>query len=196
MDSIAGSKPAGVKRVVFKQIVVGDFRKFEAQSNDADTGGGARDLRFRPYDEFAEIFRQIFPEVRQEKRRRNGVRTSVEVFVGRITWSNGESTQSREASFEPPTDARPNEGRIPVVHTYPPLNRLPPTNEGRMVLLLVQRDDDTVWAEFATEDSLRSGNWHQQVGGPIIAALDARRPSNQVARGYIDFVTGRVYADA
>ncbi len=186
------AKPRGVKRVVFKQIVEGDFRKFVAQSNDTDSGGGARDLRFRPYDEFVKVFRLLFPVVRHAKRRRNGGMVDVEILVGKFHWPGG----SKEATFEPPTDARPNEGRVPVVHTYPPFSKLPATNQGKMVLLLVQRDDDTVWPEFATEESLRSGKWHKSVAQPILRSLDAERASNQVARGYIDFATGEVYSDA
>lgn len=196
MSNQIGAKPAGVKRVVFKQIVEGDFRKFEAQSNDADSGGGARDLRFRPYDEFEKIFRQIFPGVRTEKRKRDGGKSDVEILVGRLHWSDGGKDASKEATFEPPTDARPNEGRIPVVHTYPPFNVLPPTNEGRMVLLLIQRDDDSVWPAFATEDSLRSGAWQDSVARPILRSLDGKRSANQVARGYIDFASGKEYSDA
>lgn len=191
-----GTKAAGVKRVVFKEVVEGDFRKFEAQSNDADSGGGARDLRFRPYDEFEEVFRHLFPDIRTEKRKRNGKKVDVEILVGRLHWLEGGKHRSKEATFEPPTDARPNEGRIPIVHTYPPFNVLPPTNQGRMVLLLVQHDDDTVWPAFATEDSLRSGAWQDSVSGPILRSLDSKRPANQVARGYVDFENGKAYSDA
>jgi len=63
---------AGVKRIVYKEIVEGDFRKFKAESNDADTGGGARDLRFRPHDEFAKVFRELFPRSQQKTRKRDG----------------------------------------------------------------------------------------------------------------------------
>ena len=41
-----------VKLVVYKKIVDGDLRKFSATSNDTQTGGGARDLRFSPAAEF------------------------------------------------------------------------------------------------------------------------------------------------
>lgn len=44
-----------VARVIFQVIEDGDRRKFEAVSNDADTGGGARDLRFRPANRFLPV---------------------------------------------------------------------------------------------------------------------------------------------
>lgn len=197
MGSSPESKPDGVKRVVFKEIVEGDFRKFRAEANDADSGGGARDLRFRPHDSFEPIFRKLFPNVQQEIRQRGGARGPVDVLVGRLTWSdkNGR-VESKEARYEPPTDARPGEGRIPVVHTFPPFNKLPPTNEGRMLVLLVQRDDGTVWPEFATEDGLRSGQWNEAVSKLILRSLGATRRSGQVARGFIDFETDQEFSDA
>ena len=193
---MSGAPPAHVKRVVFKEIAEGDYRKFEAHSNDADSGGGARDLRFRPYEKFREVFLDLFPLVRAATRRRGGVDTEVKVLVGRLYWPDGDTVASAEATFEPPTDARPNEGRIPVVHTYPPFSDLPSTNQGKVVLLLIQRDDDTVWPSFATEGSLRSGAWEPSVATPILASLKASRPTNQVARGYIDFARGTMFSDA
>lgn len=188
--------PAGVKRVVFKELAEGDYRKFEAQSNDAETGGGARDLRFRPYDEFQVVFRALFPGVRKVRRRRNGQQSEIEIFVGRLHWSVGGISSSDEAVFEPPTDARPHEGRIPVVHRYKPLQDLPPQGSKKVVLLLIQRSDDTVWLELVPEDSLRSGDWEDRVAGPILDSLDAKRPANQVARGFVDLVARRNYSDA
>ena len=210
MSELIGAKPADVKRVVFKQIVWGDFRKFEARSNDADTGGGARDLRFRPHAEFAEVFRLLFPATRTEQRRREGENVSVEVLVGRLHWSDGGKDVSKEATFETPTTARAGEGRIPTVYRYPPFNHIIAVwpedkwekdkwtlkGEGRLVLLLVQRDDGTVWPEFATEKSFNSGVWEDSVARPILRSLNAKRRSTQVARGYIDFASRKEYSDA
>jgi hypothetical protein len=209
MSNGIGAKPANVQRIVFKQIVYGDFRKFEAQSNDAHTGGGARDLRFRPYEEFAKVFCLLFPTVRTEQRRRGGRRVDVAIQVGHLYWFDKGKDAAKEATFEPPTDVRPREGRLPIVHTYPPFNRIVqiwPENsweedrralkvQGRLVLLLVQRDDGSVWAEFATEKSLNSGAWEDSVASPILRTLNAKRRSKQVARGYVDFVSGEEYSD-
>ncbi len=197
MPNATAAQPAGVLRVVFRQIVAGDFRKFKAESNDADSGGGARDLRFRPYPAFRDIFADLLPSTRIEKRRRNGIPTDTEIRVGAFFWSEGNGKEaSKEATFEPPTDARPNEGRIPVVHTYPPFNTLPATTEGKMVALLIQREDGNVWPAFATEEALRSGQWNTGISDFILKSLDANRPQNQVARGFIDFVARKDYSDA
>jgi hypothetical protein len=197
MDSSNLAKPKGVKRIVFKEIVAGDLRKFQADSNDAETGGGARDLRFRPYEEFEDVFRKLFPEIRIETRKRDGKKIKTEILVGKFYWVNSDGIEkSSEATFEPPTDARPGEGRIPVVHTYPPLNTTPPKNEGRIIALLIQRDDNKVWPHFATEKDLRSGQYDDEVAKHILQCLDASRGGRQVARGYIDFESKGGYCDA
>lgn len=197
MSDPAPPKPAGVKRIIFKQIVEGDLRKFRAESNDAATGGGARDLRFRPHDKFEKAFAKLFPTVRRMTRKRAGGHTTVDIYYGRLYWTDASGNQkSSEASYEPPTDARPNEGRIPVVYQYPPLNNLPRTDQGKILLLLIQRDDNTVWPCFATEDSLRSGDWDANVSRPLIRCLDAKRSLHKVAIGFIDFENGTSYSDA
>lgn len=191
-----GAKPAGVKRFVFKEIVDGDTRKFRAKSNDTDSGGGARDLRL-PYAQFAPIFRKMFPDTRIVKRLRDGVTSEVEVSIGSFCWTDSTGNAiCKEASFEPPTTSRKTEGRIPVVYTYPPFASAPSPGGGRLVVLLVQRDDDSVWPEFATEESLSAGGWDDAVAIPIIRALNATRGGNQIARGYVDFETGEEYPDA
>ncbi len=184
---MAETHASGFKLVVYKEIVEGDFRKFRAESNDAPTGGGARDLRFRPYDVFAPVFEQLFPGKRMEARTRGKTRTQVEILVGHFHWLNDRGgVESMEATFEPPTDARAGEGRIAVVYKYPCFNNLPPTNEGRMLVLLIQHSNGQVWPRFATEDSLRSGDWNEEVARNLLQCLDADRRTGTVARGYFN----------
>ena len=108
-----------IARIVFREILEGDRLKFIAQSNISDTGGGARDLRFRGWDQMEEVLRKLFPGTEVAKRRRAGADT-LEIYSGRFHWlrkSDGVEV-SREALLEPPTDARPNEARITRVHEY------------------------------------------------------------------------------
>lgn len=187
-----------VKRVVFREVVEGDFRKFQARSNDADTGGGARDLRFSPYDAFIPIFEKLFPHIRTVLRSRGGGKLPVDIRVGGFWWEDPHGkVLTMEATFEPPTDPRPTEGRVPVVYKYPPFSEYkPPTDEGRCVVLLIQREDDSVWPAFATETELRNGLWQKDVTSIILRSLDAKRSVGQVARGYKDFTNGQEYSDA
>ncbi len=200
----------GVKRVVFQQIVYGDFRKFIAKSNDAATGGGARDLRIRPHKEFVEIFRELFPKVVKVSRKRNDKNVLVYSLEGSFNWTAPGGQQSARASYEPPTSVRAGEGRIPTVYKYPPFNSVvaqwPESHwekdkrklrkEGALFLLLVQQADGSVWPSFVTEESLRSGRWADNVAGPILQSLGAKRRKGQVARGFIDLETIKVFSDA
>jgi hypothetical protein len=191
--------PQSVIRVVFKEIVSGDLRKFRAESNDSETGGGARDLRFSPYGEFAGVFGEMFSDRVKENRRRGGINTEIEVLKGDLTWDDPatNSQRSKPIYFEPPTDVRPGEGRIPRVHEYPPFQVPVADNEGRVLLLFIQRGDGSVWSAFATENSLRSGQgWDPAVSRGLLACLDAPRPRNQTAQGYLNLRAGTRYCNA
>jgi hypothetical protein len=185
-----------VERVLYREIVSGDLRKFQAESNDTPSGGGARDLRFRPYDEFEDVVRLLFPTERVVERRRNGVVQQVTIFVGRFFWMQNDGVKSAEAIFEPPTTAREGEGRITRVHTYPPLNAKQPLHDGRLIFLLIQRSDGKVWPHFATEGSLRRGEWDEAITNTVLTCLDADKTARRVARGFVDLVNHHHYCDA
>lgn len=178
------AKPSGIARIIYKEIVSGDRRKFEARSNDSPTGGGARDLRFSPYERFVTVFERMFPHVNER-----GVR------VGRFFWVEGTHTVSREAYFHPPTSSRANEGRLANVDKVLPVDQLPDTASGRAILLLIQRKDGTVWPHFTTENSLRSDEWNEQVRDQILACIQAMRTSKVAVSGYIDFETEGTYCN-
>lgn len=187
-----------VARVLYKELLVGDLRKFKAQSNDAKSGGGARDIRFRQYNELLPIIRKIFPEVEVQRRRRSGF-TDLEIHKGVFHWMDPETSQvhTRESFFEPPSDARPKEGRIARVHEYacfraagvPALDA-----EDRILLLFVQNMNGSVWPCFAQESSLRTPNtWDPSIAKELLESLDAKRPKRSAAFGYYDFTDGSRY---
>ena len=60
--------PLSIVRVLFVNIVEGDRKKFKATSNIADTGGGARDLRFNPKSVFWPFFEDIFKKQNSDKK--------------------------------------------------------------------------------------------------------------------------------
>ncbi|OME28925.1 hypothetical protein BSK63_23620 [Paenibacillus odorifer] len=176
--------PRGIKRIVYKEIVDGDRLKFEAMSNhDASAGGGARDLRFSPFDQFRLAFERMLPI------NNNGI------LEGRFNWMEGERHVSKEAYFHPPTNSRPNEGRIANIDKFLPGNMLPDIRDGIAILLIIQRDDDSVWISFTTDNSLRNDTWHLAVSQTILGCLGARRRNNVSAAGYVDFEMGRNYCN-
>jgi hypothetical protein len=187
---LANASAGAVTRIVFKEVVAGDERKFRNDSVDTNTGGGARDLRFRPYEQFGAVFERMFPEKRVTIRRRAGTAQKTVVLVGKFSWNLTGKVESAEVMFETPTDVRASEGRIPVVYKYPPLQQKLPVGEGRVVVLLIQRKDGSVWPHFASEESLKSGDWEPQVASAILECLRKARGEARVARGFIDFETG------
>lgn len=191
--------PKGVARIFYKEIVDGDVRKINADSNDADTGGGARDFRFGDYENLSSIIEKLFPDAVLVQRKRNGQQVNVEIRRGRFYWDADGKEESREVEFEPPTTARPSEGRITRVHEQPSFdpNRIPPFNTGnKVLLLLVQCNDGTVWPYFIEESSLSiPGEWDTQVARTIQDCIIAKRALNRVVIGYRDFVTGDGYCN-
>ena len=165
---------ARVLRVVFKEIVGGDRKKFSATSNESKTGGGARDLRFRPSSIFEPAFEKLCPRTKMEPRRRNSTKSDTVVRVGTIAWfdQNGD-VASDTFAVESPTDSRQGELRIAKVHQYPAFRRYLEPEPARTVLLLIQRQDGSVWPEFRTESDLRLPGWPPKLSGPILARLDA-----------------------
>lgn len=177
-------KPSGIARIVYKEIVSGDRRKFEARSHDSQTGGGARDLRFSPYATFLKVFEKMMPQ-----------KDTKGICMGQFNWIEKGKEQSCSAFFHPPTSARPNEGRIANVDKYLPKHGLPPEQDGTTILLFIQRDDMSVWPEFVTEQSLLSEGWHPAVKELILACLHAHRRADVSMCGFIDFVTGETYCN-
>ena len=174
---VNGNTPlAGVKLVIYKKIVPGDFRKFRAESNDAPSGGGARDLRFRPANEFNEQFRKMFT-----------VPGEAATLTGQFYWENLTPT---DVTIHQPTNSRPGEVRIATVHECFPAQVIPADCDD-CVLLLVLRSDNRVYPVFTSERSLREENWHPAVKEPILRGLQAIRSAKKTPMGYVDIENGR-----
>lgn len=194
MASKKSNDAGDIARIVFRQILDGDRLKFIAQSNITDSGGGARDLRFRSWDKMQKTLRKLFPGTRTEKRRR-GTGNALDVYTGHLSWlqKNGKEV-SKEAVLEPPTHARPNEGRITRVHEYEcfTINQ-PVAGSGRLIALFVQKDDGSVWPFVITERSLEHDKWNPAVAEFLLSALNAPRREGNAAYGFIDFASGEQF---
>lgn len=183
---------------VYKEIVGGDMRKLLAASNDADTGGGARDLRF-PAPAFDAIFRQLFPT---DAIGRGGR----EIRVGDFLYLDAnENPQVTQLDYWPPTHSRKTECRITRIHASPALGgQLPKTDKGRAFVLLIQFSDGTVRCDYAYEDDLQAPDiWAPELSQAVLGCLasasarNATRQANFVpAMGYYDFTTGTGYCHA
>src|ERR1700730_15233438 len=154
-----GLRPDGVRRIFFKEVMIGDRRKLVAESADSSTGGGARDLRV-PHRAFGEFFARMLPGSRIQ----TGKGRLMKIQVGRLYWSGAQFAQEESAELEywPPTKARATEGRIARIHALPPLED-PPKGEGPCFLLLVQDDAGKVRAHYVTEKDLGDHRFNRQV---------------------------------
>ncbi|WBX95206.1 hypothetical protein [Pseudoxanthomonas mexicana] len=180
-----------VARILYKELVEGDLRKLQAQAADSDSGGGARDFRFRSFDTLLPVIKQMFPHAVKETRRRSGQSAQVDIFKGQFSWyDENRNIVTKEAYMEPPTSARPGEGRIARIHEYPcfDASKVKIGVGNRVLLLLIQLHDGSVWPYYAEERSLRTpGDWHPVVARELLDCLDARRPANQAVLGFRDF---------
>lgn len=195
MASAAGQ----VARILYKELVEGDLRKLQAKSNDADTGGGARDFRFRSFDTLLPVIKQMFPQTVKETRRRNNQSLLVDIFKGHFSWYDAnQNVVSKEAYMEPPTSARPGEGRIARIHEYPcfDASKVKIGAGNRVLLLLIQLHDGSVWPYYAEEKTLRTkGVWDPVVAKELLDCLDAERPVNQAVLGFRDFTNAGRYCN-
>ncbi|WP_117161411.1 hypothetical protein [Paraliobacillus sp. X-1268] len=167
-----------VKRIIFKEILDGDRKKFDARSNDTQSGGGARDLRFSPYSSFQPVFEGMFPHINEKG-----------VASGQFHWYENEQEVSKSAFFHPPTGSRGNEGRIANIDKFLPKERIPSVNEGTVFLLLIQDNNGKVWPSFATETSLLN-DWHEGVKDMILSCHSSKRRANSATTGFVDFEQG------
>jgi hypothetical protein len=197
------SNPSGkqVARILYKEIVDGDLRKILAQSNDSDSGGGARDFRFGSYKQLLPVINQMFPTAIKEDRKRGGSVSQIDVFKGTFYWQKtaGGTVQTKDSFFEPPTDVRPSEGRIARVHEYGCFDTslIPKGGAGnRVILLLIQNYDGEVWPHFAEEKSLRTpGLWDAVVAAELLKCIDAERAEGRAIIGYRDFAASKSYCN-
>lgn len=189
-----------VARILYKEIKQGDLLKILARSNRTQSGGGARDFRFGSYQRLLPVIKRMFPGSVKETRKRGGTNIQIDVHKGEFFWEDSQGTVFRKDSFfESPTDARGAEGRIVRVPEYACFDTrlIPKGGQGnRVLLLLIQLEDDSVWPHFAEEKTLRTpGVWHAAVAKEIVACIDAKRHPNHAVIGYRDFTSTTSYCN-
>ena len=171
------SKPGRPVLVLFQQTRGATVRKARSISNDAPSGGGARDLRISPYRAFEPFMQRLFPNVRQVSRPRGG---TANVRWATATWGEGDETT--EVEYWPPTRARPTEGRIARISALAPLGD-PPQDAEQSFILFIRDDNEIVWIRYATVRGLVAGM--PEISEPIQRCLNNAK-SRRIPTGYID----------
>lgn len=203
-------RPERIVQAIYKELKKGDFRKGVAKSNDADTGGGARDLRFGGYAEVKDIFRSFLPERRTENRHRNKKPVALEILTGTGHWveplrpgeasSETERTRTFEVEFEEPTYARPTEGRLTRVNKYPFFGRddyLPADDKSRRFLLISRSESGLVYFHIVSEKILRIPDPEGRFpfNKTMVDCINAKRNANVSVLGHYDFENGMGYCN-
>lgn len=174
-------------RVVYREILPGDIRKIREKSNDANTGGGARDLRFN-HKAFHPMFGKMFTQRKEVKRKRASVLTEVTIYEAELEYAPNKTTK---ISYEPPTPSRPAEGRIPQISKLPPFENIPETPDDKVFALIVQDRSDKIHIHFALESELPD-KWNSQIS-KLILQCDSAASDRVATQGYYDLLTGKKY---
>lgn len=167
-------RPGRLVRVLFQEVRTATILKAQTESAEADTGGGARDLRLSPYARFRPFMERMLT------RTRPGRGGEVELRLGTATWGDG--TVTREIVFWPPTRRRSNEGRIATISSLPPLVD-PPQDVDGAVFLFVQDENDLIWVRYATSEELQGSM--PEIADVIRECL-RRCAGIRIATGYIE----------
>ena len=184
--------------LVYKEILPGDLRKLHAASNDAPTGGGARDLRF-PWREFRTVMHRIFSESKTSSQGR-------EIRTAKVKYKDTDGkVRHTELEYWPPTDSRPREDRVAKIHASPAIGgRLPDGDKGRVLLMFIKWSNGEAWCYWAYEGDLRASNkWAEEVRSVILDCIeltedknDGRQGGLTPVQGYYDFTNGTAYCYA
>lgn len=166
-----------IVEVLCHEITEADIKKIQALSNDAKTGGGARDLRFSA--QFIPVLDRFFPsDVTYERN------TPYRIGEFEHTDIAGNKTiQQIRYAFQP-TNARPNEVRLAQINKTELFSEIPDIEEGDGLLFiaLVRRSDGMPQAQYLTQRQISD-----PTSNKIIAAAMDEAISNSKGNSAIIF---------
>lgn len=183
--------------LLYKELTGADLRKFLAESADATTGGGARDLRL-PHGKFRDVMSRLLPNVVEKARPKGEV---AQVRQGPVTYQIAGQQRQGNIEYWPPTKARPREGRIARVNHSEALGgKLPETDRGRIFLVMVKWRSGMVTIGYTYEDTLtgqRSGpQWAPEIRSAILGCMTSATTTGKSVQGYVDFDNDVAYCHA
>jgi hypothetical protein len=184
MDSEGrGGRGHDLERFIYKRATLDDLEKLGLMSHKPagrKSGGGARDIRFRPWPSFEPVVRRMFP--------RQVTFRGKDCYGCELHWREGDAIRHRPVRFCPPSGARGPEGWVAESYKIPAFtNDMPQGTEPPIFFLICQAADGVTWGGWMKEADLRSGAWHSDVADPVLAMLDSAPPGANV-RGHVDLV--------
>ena len=165
-----------IAEILFHEIADGDVRKFNAESNDADTGGGARDLRFSL--RFEAVLDRFFPQDAIKEGRKS---YRLGDFVYKDT--DGQMKVQRNIHYDfQPTNARPNELRICQLSKVPFFQQLPELQpgDGRLFVAFIRMTEGLPQMQFLTERQILDKNSNALIAAEMRDAIEHTRKGNSV----------------
>lgn len=141
--------PTNPVLMFFQEVKDGDVRKHSYESNDSDSGGGARDLRIRPESKFWTAMASFFPQTVSMREKKGLIYSQTTI---------DSPPEVATISFMSSTTARPGECRICKIGEIVAW-RIDPDQMAktkalghRWFYLLILDDSKNVWAsKFSTE---------------------------------------------
>lgn len=170
--------------VFFKEILIGDVKKYERRSAESGTGGGARDLRVSPADSFGPLLRQMISEPTSQPGVSHG---SI------LSRSRRGGFQSTDVELWRPTDARDRELRIARVYEVPAWSIseaefLRSASSGEPLFYVLEMDEfGSVYAKTLTRSQLTASHL---LLAEHVASLESRRRGRRALVGAVDLVQG------
>lgn len=165
-----------IVEVLCREIRDAEIRKINATSNDAQTGGGARDLRFGI--DYAPCLDRFFPsEVSYER----GKPYRIGPFEHR--YEDGTvKCENLKYAFKP-TESRPNEVRIAQIHKVNFFHDLPEVSSGNGMLFVafIRTSDGIPQVQYLTEGQIENPDSNPIIASAMREAIDSRRGDDAVA---------------
>ena len=181
--------PGRPRLVYFQAVVDGDVRKLQAESNDSESGGGARDLRM-PYV-FLGALIPFFPR-------------KIEGGQEALIYSSpkGRHPDSRLIKLHLPTTSRPTEIRIGKIHEIEGWNLSAGEFAslkhagGEVYFLLTLDMEGRSWAQLAKYSALAATKADPNFFKFVCRAKSTCEKKGKVTRGIFDFTGTNHFIDA
>lgn len=165
-----------IAEILFHEIVSGDIRKFNAESNDADSGGGARDLRFGL--RYGPVLNRLFsPEIVTEG--------GHEYRLGSFCYkdSNNEMHVQDNIHFAPPKKGgKRREYRICQLNKVPFFQELPELqpDDGKLFIAFIRMTEGLPQMQFLTERQINDSKSNQYIATAMRDAVSSARKGTSV----------------
>lgn len=164
-----------IVEVLCHEITEADIRKINATSNDAQTGGGARDLRFSI--DFAPCLDRFFSQEITVERN-----TPYRIGMFEHYDESGKRTTELVRYAYQPTNARPGEVRIAQINKVDFFLDLPAVKggDGALFMAFIRKSEGIPQAQYLTERQIEAPGSHPVIAAAMREALSKRRGNNAV----------------